>query len=157
MRVAEALAERADLNKRIAQLTQRIKNSARSVEGEAPDEDPAELLRQIIRLMDRRQALVAEINHRNAQEHVIYQGREITVTEALALRDQMNAHRNLLHEIANAASPDRDRYGLGRRRTELPEKAALPVKELHEEADRIARDWRELDAAIQLSNWGTEL
>jgi len=45
MKIAEALALRADLQKRLEQLKQRLVKNARIQEGDAPEEDPAELQR----------------------------------------------------------------------------------------------------------------
>jgi predicted nucleic acid-binding Zn-ribbon protein len=166
MKVAEALAERSDLDKKISQLSQRIKNSARYTEGEEPAEDPVVMLAEARALMLRREILIARINRRNAQTEIEWVlpdtgNATVTVTEsitnALALRDRLNAERNLLHEAANAASPEgRDRF-YGRRRSELPEKAALPVEMLRTQADKLAKQHRELDALIQQSGWNTDL
>jgi hypothetical protein len=43
MKIAEALALRADLQKRLEQLKQRLVKNARIQEGDKPEEDPAEL------------------------------------------------------------------------------------------------------------------
>ena len=43
MKVAEALALRADLQKRLEQLKQRLVKNARIQEGDKPEEDPVEL------------------------------------------------------------------------------------------------------------------
>ena len=42
MKLAEALQERADLNRRIAGLSSRLADNALVQEGERPAEDPAE-------------------------------------------------------------------------------------------------------------------
>ena len=52
MKLAEALQERADLNRRIQQLQQRLDNNAMVQEGEAPAEDPAELLAELDRCVE---------------------------------------------------------------------------------------------------------
>jgi hypothetical protein len=43
MKIAEALALRADLQKRLEQLKQRLVKNARIQEGDVPEEDPGEL------------------------------------------------------------------------------------------------------------------
>jgi hypothetical protein len=43
MKIAEALALRADLQKRLEQLKQRLVKNARIQEGDSPEEDPVEL------------------------------------------------------------------------------------------------------------------
>jgi hypothetical protein len=159
----EALSERAEIDKMIAQRRSRIKASARYVEGEEPAEDAAELLTEVRALMHRREVLVRAINERNAATYMGHPDPEIdarmTITEALAYRDRLNAERNLLNEVADYASPGASDYGYGRmrRRSELPEKTDLGIKELRTEADQIARKHREIDGLIQQSNWTTNL
>jgi hypothetical protein len=47
MKLAEALILRADLQKRIEQLKQRILNNVMVQEGDEPAEDPSQLLREL--------------------------------------------------------------------------------------------------------------
>ena len=47
MKLAEALLERADLQKRIAQMDGRLENNAQVQEGEKPAEDPKALLKEL--------------------------------------------------------------------------------------------------------------
>ena len=47
MKLANALAQRADLQRRMAQLASRLMNNAKVQEGERPAEEPAELLAQL--------------------------------------------------------------------------------------------------------------
>jgi hypothetical protein len=157
MKMAEALAEKSDLDKRIKQNADRIRNAARYVEEEGQVEDPAELLAKTRALMEMREHLVRRINLANAANPLYYKGVNVTVTAALALRERLNAERKLLNETAEAASPERDSMYSRRRRTELAEKTDLPVKELRAEADRLARLHRELDTLIQQSNWSSDL
>lgn len=44
MRLATALSERADLQRRLEQLKERLTQNARVQEGDTPSEDPKELL-----------------------------------------------------------------------------------------------------------------
>jgi len=48
MKVAEALALRADLQKRLEQLKQRLVKNARVQEGDKREEDPAELQTELV-------------------------------------------------------------------------------------------------------------
>ena len=52
MKLAESLQERADLNRKIEELKQRLENNCLVQEGERPAEDPEELLR--VYMMGRR-------------------------------------------------------------------------------------------------------
>ena len=49
MKLAEALQERADLNKKIEQLRSRITSNALMQEGVLPVEDPEQLLKELSR------------------------------------------------------------------------------------------------------------
>src|SRR5579883_1432346 len=51
MKLNEALALRADTQKRVMQLRERLRTSALVQEGEAPPEDPRELLAELDRLL----------------------------------------------------------------------------------------------------------
>jgi hypothetical protein len=50
MKLAEALNARADAQKRLQQIRQRIQSSARHQEGETPPEDPNDLLAEADRM-----------------------------------------------------------------------------------------------------------
>ena len=65
MKLAEALQERADLNRQIEQLQARLYNNAVVQEGEEPAEDPQELMDQLDRAAARLEELMAAINLAN--------------------------------------------------------------------------------------------
>lgn len=50
MKLAEALQERADLNRRIEQLNSRLYRNSKVQQGRNPEEDPAELISELGRL-----------------------------------------------------------------------------------------------------------
>ena len=64
MKLAEALQERADLNSKINELRCRLGNNATVQEGEAPAEDPAELIFQREECVARLKKLIARINRK---------------------------------------------------------------------------------------------
>jgi hypothetical protein len=64
--VGEALNRRSDLQKRIAQLQERLSACVLAQEGEEPPESPDELLAELDGRCDELQALIAKINHTNA-------------------------------------------------------------------------------------------
>lgn len=53
IKLAEALSQRKDLQKRIEQLKDRIKNNVKVQEGDAPLEDPKELAEEMDRCLKR--------------------------------------------------------------------------------------------------------
>src|SRR5258708_4362279 len=82
--VGEALNRRADLQKRVAQLQDRLSNCVLAQEDEEPPESPAELLAELDRRCDELQGLIAQINHTNARAQL---ATGETVTEGIARRD----------------------------------------------------------------------
>ena len=65
MKLATALSERADLQRRISELGVRLNNNAKVQEGEKPAEEPAALLAELDGCMTRFEELVARINKTN--------------------------------------------------------------------------------------------
>ncbi|MDE3231127.1 MAG: DIP1984 family protein, partial [Chloroflexota bacterium] len=108
MKLAEALIERGDIQKRLAQLQDRLNRSSWVQEGEQPHEDPAKLRREIAALVAQLQTLIFKINQANISTRL---PSGITLTEALAARDAMTLHQNILRSVADAASERVDRYG----------------------------------------------
>ncbi|MBW1638737.1 hypothetical protein G3H63_06525 [Microbacterium resistens] len=152
MRLAEALAARADLQRRIEQLRSRIATNARFQEGEEPAEDAGALLAEAEEALERLRDLIRRINATNAGLDL---GADGTMTDALAARDVLRLRHALLTEAAAAASGSN---GLMRHmRSELRQFPALPVAELRARADDVARELRELDTRIQQANWTNDL
>lgn len=65
MKLSEALQERADLNKNIAELQNRLENCLLVQEGEEPVEDPVQLLRELDGSVERLEKLMAAVNLTN--------------------------------------------------------------------------------------------
>lgn len=155
MKLAEALVQRSDAQKRLEQLTHRASMVARYQEGEPPEEDPAALLAAARVAVDEIEGLVRRINRTNATTE-LQPGQ--TITDAIARRDALRSRRKLEADIADAASGRGDRFGFVRAtRSELRYVTDLSVSDLRSEADRAAREFRELDTLIQQANWSTEL
>ena len=62
MKLAEALQERADLNRKIEQLKNRLNNNVLVQEGEQPAEAPEPLKRELDGCINRLAQLTAQIN-----------------------------------------------------------------------------------------------
>jgi hypothetical protein len=150
MKLAEALAERADAQKRVAQLLQRVQLSARTQEGETPPEDPNDLLREIDGVLDRLEELIREINRTNAS---IELEPGVSMTDALARRDVLAKRRGAAAAAAEAGSLRHDRYS----RSEVKFVTTLDVSAIRRRADQLAKEYRELDARIQSKNWEVDL
>lgn len=150
MRLGEALTRRADLQKRIAQLTGRLQASAVVQEGDAPPEDPTALLHDLDEMSQELERLIAAINLTNAASR-LEDGR--SVTEALARRDVLALRQSVLRSAADAVAQASARYS----RSEIRLTRQIDVAAVRREIDDLARRLRELDTAIQEHNWTTEL
>ncbi len=149
MKLAEALQERADLNRRIAELRSRLTDNALVQEGERPAEDPAGLMAELDRCADELEHCIAKINLANCRTTV--EGR--TLTELLARRDcltlQIGAYRDLVSSASQTARRARG--------TEIKVLSTVNVAELQKKVDAMSRELRTLDNTIQQANWTTEL
>ena len=150
MKLAEALMERADRNRRLQELRERIVRNAQYQEGETPAEDPNELLEEYQAASSDFERLIVRINTTNNQV-TLENGR--SMVEALAHRDVMKLRHALYKALAAAATPQQDRYS----KKEIKFISAVDVKEIQREADRLAKEYRELDALIQQANWNNDL
>ena len=152
MKLAEALALRADAARRVEQLRARVTATARYQEGETPAEDAAALLAEAGAVLGELETLIRCINRTNAATAV--EGG--TITDALARRDILRLRHGLVTAAAGAAAGDGQR-GYRQLRSELKMVSALPVAELRREADDLARQLREVDTLIQRTNWEADL
>lgn len=151
MKLAEALLDRADLQKRVESLQSRIVANASFQEGETPAENAAELLEECLLAQSALERLVAAVNLTNAST-LTSDGR--TLTAVLATRERLRSQHSVLIRAADAAGG-----GWGRRqlRSELRQMSALPVTELRARADDAAAALREIDVVIQRTNWEADL
>ncbi|MFF5228277.1 DIP1984 family protein [Dactylosporangium sp. NPDC000521] len=152
MKLAEALALRADAARRVEQLRARITGSARFQEGETPAEDAAALLAEAGAVLDELESLIRRINRTNAATPL----GDGTLTDALARRDVLRLRHSVVTAAASAAAGEGQR-GYRQLRSELKMLSALPVAELRAEADDLARQLREVDTAVQRTNWEADL
>ncbi|BBF99504.1 MULTISPECIES: DIP1984 family protein [Pseudonocardia] len=152
MKLAEALALRADARHRVEQLRSRITANARYQEGEEPAEDATVLLTEADTVLDELEVWIRRINRTNAATPL---GAHGTLTDALARRDVLRLRHSVLAAAADAAAGSGGGYR--QLRSELRTLSALPVAELRTRADDVAREIRELDTAVQQANWTVEL
>lgn len=157
MKLAEALALRADTKRRVEQLRSRIVASARYQEGEPPAEDAAELLTQAQEALGELENWIRRVNRTNSASTIDGLG---TLSDAIARRDVLRMRHSLVTAAADAAAGKEEHgmRGFGRQlRSELRQLSALPVSDLRAGADRLAREQRDLDVRIQQANWEVEL
>lgn len=149
MKLAEALQERADLNRKIEELRRRLGNCVLVQEGEEPPEDPDLLLRELDESILRLETLMKCINLTNGRTKA--NGK--TLTEIIARKDalfiRLSAYRDLVYTAGQSTGRARG--------TEIRVRALLKASALQAEADRTAKEIRELDNLLQETNWKTKL
>ena len=149
MKLAEALIERADLQKRLDQLEERLNNNALVQEGEEPAEDPVSLLAEMVAANASLEDLVTRINLTNAAVTVDGQ----TLTALIAKRDSLTRRVRITRRFLNAAS----QTGMRSRGSEIVLKSSVPVREMQKTVDELSKALRETDTAIQAANWSNDL
>ncbi len=150
MRLAEALIQRADCQKRFAQLKQRLVTNAKVQEGDAPAEEPAQLIEEMERLAMQMQELIRRINSTNSRT-AMEPGKSLT--DALAERDVLMLRRGVYADLAKAASIVQSRTS----RSEVKFKSTVDVREIQAQVDALSKAYRELDSRVQELNWVTDL
>ena len=136
MKLAEALNERADIQRRIAQLESRLIDNAKVQEGEEPAERPEDLLAELDGLFSRLEELMSKINWTNSQ--TIQEGH--TMTQLLARRDCLTRKIGVLRSFLQSASATVSRAT----RSEIKIKSTVSVAKMQKQEDG-------------LSNWTTNL
>ncbi len=150
MKLAEALILRADYQKRIEQLKQRLLRNAKIQEGDKPAESPTDLMKELEQIADELTQLIQRINKTNSA-HIIDE--KMTLSDALAIRDILKLKQGIYRELAKAASVTQARFS----RSEVKFKSAVNIAEIQKQADQLAKEHRELDTKIQEANWLVEL
>lgn len=150
MKLAEALMERADAQRRYAQIEDRVKRFAKVQEGETPAENPNALLTELDAIAAQIEKLVKRINKTN---NATATAAARSLVDALAERDALAMQAKTYAELAKSAAVTQDRYS----KSEVRFVSAISVAATQKRADEFAKRYRELDTAIQSLNWTTEL
>lgn len=149
MKLAEALILRADCQKKIAQLRQRLSRCVKVQEGEQPPEDPQVLLGELSSAIAQLTTLIQRINRTNAST-AFDPG---NLTDALARRDTLAIQRNALQNIIQEAALTHNRYS----RSEVKVVSTVDVSDLQRQVDSLAQEYRLLDTQIQSLNWQVDV
>lgn len=152
MKLAEALINRADAQKRIQQIQNRLARTIVVQEGENPPEDPATLQQELERAIAEMTRLVKQINRTNAA--IVFDDNR-TITDALADRDALGMRHKALTDITGRATAIGEQFRYSR--AEIKQVATVDVSVLQSQVDDLARQYRELDTAIQQMNWTVDL
>ena len=149
MKLAEALNIRADLQKRVAQLRERLNNNVKVQEGDEPAESPAALFAELDAVVSQLKDLIFRINRTNLE--TVWEGR--TLTEMIAEKDMLSLRISVLRDALDNANVRSDRYS----RNEIKFVRTIDIAKLQKEIDDRSKTLRELDATLQQANWSTDL
>lgn len=149
MKLAEALSNRADLQRRISQLKGRLKDNAKVQEGDTPAEDVETLFLELDSCLEKQEKLVYQINYTNMQ--IMHNGENLT--RMLAKRDSLSARVSLMREVLKHVTETETRYG----RNEIRYIRTVDVANLRKDTDSYCKQLRELDNLIQSINWTVDL
>ena len=149
MKLAEALNQRADLQKRIAQLRERLSNNVKVQEGDEPAEKPEDLFKELEGALKELESLIVRINRTN--QETVWDGK--TLTEMIAGKDVLSLQLSVLRSALESANVRSDRYS----RNEIKFVRTVDVNYLQKKVDDLSRDLRTLDSKLQQANWMTDL
>jgi hypothetical protein len=165
MLLAEALAARKDCVTEIEALSARLKGAVVRYEDQtAAADDPASVLLDLETALDRLEDLTVRINRTNNATRVAFAGRDLSLMEAIAMRERLvleaKARRGGVEAVELATGVGRSGRGwLGTKRAK-DEVRELPTVDLQGErstADKLSERVRLLDLAVQQRNWTTQL
>ena len=149
MKLATALSERADIQKKISELSTRLKNNAKVQEGEKPSEEPAALLAELDSCYARLEELIARINRTNNET----ESGGITISDLIAKRDCLQSKIGVMRDFLNESRDKVQRYS----RAEIKITSTVEVAAIQKKVDALSAELRKTDETIQGLNWTTEL
>ena len=150
MKLAEALVLRADSQKRIEQLQQRLIQNAKVQAGDQPAENPEILQQELEQLAQELVLLIQRINRTNSRTEL---EAGMSIADALAARDVTKLKSDIYRNLAQAAIVKQDRQT----KSEINFQSTIQVAEVQRKADQLAKEHRQLDTRVQQANWQTEL
>ena len=165
MLLAEALAARKDAVIEIEALRDRLAAAVVRYEDQAePTEPPGEVLAELAARLDRFESLSVRINRTNNATRLAFDERELSVMEAIALRERLTIEakprRKAVEALDHAIGSGKAGRGwLGGRRTkdDVRELPTVDVRVERRAADAVSERIRRLDMSLQQRNWTTEL
>lgn len=149
MKLAEALNIRADLNKKILQLKERLLRNAKVQDGEEPSENPETLLLELNSNLLELETFIKKINKINSRTFY----KDKTITDLIAERDILALNISIKRDFLKEASEKVNRYSS----LEVKIFSTVNIPEKQKEIDKLSKSLRETDMKIQELNWTTEL
>lgn len=149
MKLATALSQRADLQRKISELSVRLNNNAKVQEGEEPAEKPEALLEELDDCFVDLEELIRRINHTNNVAKI----ESYTITDLIAKRDCLKERIRIMRDFLNVSSDKVSRFS----KSEIKIYSTVPVAELQRQVDNYSKQLRQTVELIQELNWTTDL
>lgn len=149
MKLAEALIQRIDLQKRLRELENRLERVSTVQEGDQPAEDPKVLLKNINTAYADLELLICRINRTNCSS----MDKNISLADLLCKRDFLLKKQYLLRSVAQDGTITHSRHSSH----EVRFVSTISVSQLQKQADDYACAYREIDTQIQRLNWTVDL
>lgn len=149
MKLAEALSIRAELQKKIEQLEQRLESVVKIQEGDTPEESPSDLLSELHQATAQLEKLLYRINLTNL--HTVRD--EKPITAMIARKDVLTLEINVLRNVLKAATAPESRYS----RSEIKYVKTIDTVKLRKKIDTLSAELRKTDLKIQETNWTADL
>lgn len=150
LKLAEALLLRGDYQNKMEQIKERISSNVLIQEGDKPNENPIELIREYEGILKEYEKLVIRINNTN---NLTKFNEEISLSEALVKRDVLSKKSRIYKNAVEDASIRQERYT----RSEVKYISTINIKEYQNKIDEISKEYRILDTKIQGLNWTIDL
>ena len=149
MKLAEALNLRADLQKRIASLKERLIRNAKVQEGDTPSENPDTLLNELSNNIRELEDIIKAINRTNSSTYVENE----SISDIIAKRDTLGLKLSILRSFISESSNKIDRYSS----KEIKILSTVSVTEKQKEIDNLSKEYRLIDTKLQGLNWTTDI
>ena len=149
MKLAEALNLRADLQRRIANLKERLIMNAKVQEGESPAEEPNMLLKELTGNINELENLIKAINKTNSSTYIDNE----SIAEIIAKRDTLGLKLSILRSFVTESAKKIDRYS----NKEIRILSTIDIAEKQKEIDNLSKEYRLIDTKLQGLNWTTDL
>ena len=149
MKLAEALNLRADLQKRIANLRERLIKNAKVQEGDTPSEDPNMLLNELNDNIIELENIIKLINKTNSSTYIDNE----SISDIIAKRDALGLKISILRSFVSESADRIDRYS----NKEIKILSTVNVAEMQKQVDNLSKEYRLIDTKLQGLNWTTDI
>lgn len=150
MKLAELLIERSELQRRIAELSERLNRFATVQEGDEPPVKPEVMIKKVNNLHVQLEEIIKRINHAN-NNHELEQG--VSLADAIVSRDILKSRRKVFFDLSKASQILDKRYS----RKEIKFITTVDVEKTICTTDELSKSLRILDSRIQAKNWEIEV